>query len=381
MRINISGCTNSCGQHHISDIGFLGLERRAHGRAAPGYQMLLGGHLGDMEIEFGEKAVKLPAKRARRSRRAGRRAVRRRARAPARRSRRGSTAPAARPRSARPSRTSTSSPTPEEAPDFYVDFDETGPYVAEVGDERVRDMTDAPSTRTDDAARRRSPTSTSPSWPRVSRRARAASPRPRRSAGRGSASAAGIVLAASFQDCVLIDLAMQVAPDIEVVFLDTQYHFAETLWYVEQVRERYDLNLTRDAAARSSPTTSGRSTPTSAARCARSSRSPRALDGQAGLDDRAAARRGADAGQGADRRPRRRPRHREGQPDRAVDPRRRRRLHADRGLPEHPLRDQGYPSIGCWPCTQPVATGDDPRAGRWAGTGKLECGLHGWPQP
>ena len=41
------------------------------------------------------------------------------------------------------------------------------------------------------------------------------------------------VLAASFQDCVLIDVAMQVAPDIEVVFLDTQYHFAETLWYVE----------------------------------------------------------------------------------------------------------------------------------------------------
>src|SRR5215510_5575927 len=51
------------------------------------------------------------------------------------------------------------------------------------------------------------------------------------------------VLAASFQDCVLIDVAMQVAPEMEVVFLDTQYHFAETLWYVEQVRERYDLNL------------------------------------------------------------------------------------------------------------------------------------------
>ena len=48
----------------------------------------------------------------------------------------------------------------------------------------------------------------------------------------------GIVLAASFQDCVLIDLAMQVAPDIEVVFLDTQYHFPETLEYVETVRRR-----------------------------------------------------------------------------------------------------------------------------------------------
>src|ERR1039457_575865 len=53
----------------------------------------------------------------------------------------------------------------------------------------------------------------------------------------------GLVLASSFQDCVLIDLAHQVVPDVEVVFLDTQYHFAETLWFVETVRRRYDLNL------------------------------------------------------------------------------------------------------------------------------------------
>ena len=42
----------------------------------------------------------------------------------------------------------------------------------------------------------------------------------------------GVVLAASFQDCVLIDVAVKAVPDIEVVFLDTQYHFAETHWYV-----------------------------------------------------------------------------------------------------------------------------------------------------
>ncbi|MGH9284215.1 MAG: nitrite/sulfite reductase, partial [Acidimicrobiales bacterium] len=47
VRINISGCTNACGQHHVADIGFFGVERRAHGRPAPGYQLLLGGHLGD----------------------------------------------------------------------------------------------------------------------------------------------------------------------------------------------------------------------------------------------------------------------------------------------------------------------------------------------
>ena len=64
VRVNISGCTNSCGQHHISDIGFMGFERRAHGRAAPGYQMLLGGRVGQMEIQFGDKATKLPAKTA-----------------------------------------------------------------------------------------------------------------------------------------------------------------------------------------------------------------------------------------------------------------------------------------------------------------------------
>ncbi len=45
-------------------------------------------------------------------------------------------------------------------------------------------------------------------------------------------------------------------------------------------------------------------------------------------------------------------------------------------LPYNPLHDQGYPSIGCWPCTQPVAAGADPRSGRWAGRTKTECGIH-----
>jgi phosphoadenosine phosphosulfate reductase len=45
-------------------------------------------------------------------------------------------------------------------------------------------------------------------------------------------------------------------------------------------------------------------------------------------------------------------------------------------IPYNPLHDHGYPSIGCWPCTAPVRNGDGDRAGRWAGTGKKECGLH-----
>lgn len=46
------------------------------------------------------------------------------------------------------------------------------------------------------------------------------------------------------------------------------------------------------------------------------------------------------------------------------------------GLPFHPLRDQGYASIGCWPCTAPVREGEEVRAGRWRGSEKTECGIH-----
>ncbi|WP_350348461.1 phosphoadenylyl-sulfate reductase [Agromyces sp. G08B096] len=46
------------------------------------------------------------------------------------------------------------------------------------------------------------------------------------------------------------------------------------------------------------------------------------------------------------------------------------------GVPVNDLLGRGYPSIGCAPCTRPVAPGEDPRAGRWAGLSKTECGLH-----
>lgn len=45
-------------------------------------------------------------------------------------------------------------------------------------------------------------------------------------------------------------------------------------------------------------------------------------------------------------------------------------------IPYNPLHDQGYTSIGCWPCTRSVLLGEDERAGRWSGFGKTECGLH-----
>jgi sulfite reductase (ferredoxin) len=133
VRINISGCTNSCGQHHISDIGFLGVERRANGKSAPGYQMLLGGHLGNMEVKFGEKASKLPAKAAAEG-------VVRVVRRFADERSAGETFPDWLARSGGAAGVGTTLkdldhfPTPDERPDFYVDFDETGPFSAEIGD-------------------------------------------------------------------------------------------------------------------------------------------------------------------------------------------------------------------------------------------------------
>ncbi len=45
-------------------------------------------------------------------------------------------------------------------------------------------------------------------------------------------------------------------------------------------------------------------------------------------------------------------------------------------IPYNPMHDNGYPSVGCWPCTRPVTPGEDERSGRWSGTSKTECGLH-----
>jgi phosphoadenosine phosphosulfate reductase len=52
------------------------------------------------------------------------------------------------------------------------------------------------------------------------------------------------------------------------------------------------------------------------------------------------------------------------------------KLIVDEDIPYNPLHDQGFTSIGCWPCTRAVVAGEDERAGRWSGSGKKECGLH-----
>jgi sulfite reductase beta subunit-like hemoprotein len=133
VRINISGCTNSCGQHHAADIGFFGAERRAHGQSAPGYQMLLGGYVGQEQIHFGDKALRVPAKAAAEATaRVIRRFAAEREAGEAFRSwmdRSGGAAAIA-----AGLKELDHFPSPDEAPDFYTDFDETGPFVAAVGD-------------------------------------------------------------------------------------------------------------------------------------------------------------------------------------------------------------------------------------------------------
>jgi sulfite reductase beta subunit-like hemoprotein len=133
VRINISGCTNSCGQHHASDIGFFGAERRAHGKSLPGYQMLLGGYVGEEQIHFGEKALRLPAKAAPE---AVARVVRRfAAERDAAETFQGWLARSGGATAVADGlRDLDDIPLPDTAPEFFVDYDETGPFSGEVGD-------------------------------------------------------------------------------------------------------------------------------------------------------------------------------------------------------------------------------------------------------
>ncbi|HEV3354412.1 MAG TPA: nitrite/sulfite reductase [Acidimicrobiales bacterium] len=132
IRVNISGCTNSCGQHHVADIGFLGVERRANGQPAPGYQLQLGGRIGQMEVEFAAKTMRLPAKNAPE---ATVRLVRRFAgeRAAGEEFGQWLDRIGGPPAVAADLKELDHFPPPDERPEFYVDYDETGPYSAEVG--------------------------------------------------------------------------------------------------------------------------------------------------------------------------------------------------------------------------------------------------------
>lgn len=183
-----------------------------------------------------------------------------------------------------------------------------------------------------------------------------------------------ICLAASMADTVLVDLVTTVDPDVEVVFLDTGFHFAETLVTVKRAQRRYGLNLT---VLRPVPTVGDLSTLGTEGCCA--ARKVAVLDRalvdrdawMTGLRRAEASTRSTTPILGRDGRGLVKVCPLANWSDDDVE-----RYVVEHDVIVNPLQYEGYPSIGCWPCTDRVTEGDDPRSGRWATSAKTECGLH-----
>jgi phosphoadenosine phosphosulfate reductase len=181
-------------------------------------------------------------------------------------------------------------------------------------------------------------------------------------------------LAASMTDAVLIDLAVRVEPSIEVFFIDTRYHFPETIDTVERVRRHYGLNL-RVLTVPPQPVELWQADPANCCSAAKVAQLDRALVGKmawmSGLRRAEAASRRSAPIVARDLRGLVKVNPIANWTDQDIDG-----YIADHDVPVNPLLHQGYPSIGCWPCTSRVEQGEDPRSGRWAGRDKTECGLH-----
>lgn len=180
------------------------------------------------------------------------------------------------------------------------------------------------------------------------------------------------------ESAVLLDLVAQVDPSVPVIFLDTGELFDETIDYRYQLERK--LGLTDLRVVR--PTDAERAEAedlwrTDADRCCELRKVrplARAVAGFAVLiDGRKRAhgfgREGLSTITVAGGVIKASPLATWGEDDIA-------KAFAARALPRHPLVAQGYRSIGCWPCTRPTAPGEPARAGRWAGSGKSECGIH-----
>jgi phosphoadenosine phosphosulfate reductase len=183
-----------------------------------------------------------------------------------------------------------------------------------------------------------------------------------------------LCLSASMNDAVLIDLATTVHPGIEVVFIDTGYHFPETLDMVEVVRRRYGLNL-RIMTVPHHDEELWKVDPENCCSAVKVGQLDRALEGKAawmsGLRRVEAATRGEAPIVARDLRGLVKVNPLATWSDLDVQG-----YIEDHDVPVHPLQAQGYLSIGCMPCTQLPTDPDDPRSGRWVGRDKTECGLH-----
>jgi phosphoadenosine phosphosulfate reductase len=170
-----------------------------------------------------------------------------------------------------------------------------------------------------------------------------------------------LALTCSFQETVLIDIAVQVDPAIEVVFLDTGSHFPETLEFVEKIRHRYDLNLTT-----TQPVAGAEQWPCGTAQCCEFRKVRPMRQAMADKDAWMSGLKRVDA-------PTRRSAaivsYDESWGMVKVNPLATwtqadiEGYAVDHGLPQHPLHARGYASIGCAPTTRPVRIG-------------VECGLH-----
>jgi len=190
-------------------------------------------------------------------------------------------------------------------------------------------------------------------------------------------------ITSSMSDAVLAHIAAQVAPGIDVVFLDTGYHFAETIGTRDAVAATLPVNLVNVTPAQTVAEQDAAYGKDLFARdpdlcCALRKVKPLA-DALTGYDAWATGLRRAETHDrviapvvGWD----------EKKQKVKVSPLARwsdeevEKYVAENGILVNPLQYDGYPSIGCWPCTRRVAPGEDPRSGRWAGTGKTECGIH-----
>jgi phosphoadenosine phosphosulfate reductase len=182
-------------------------------------------------------------------------------------------------------------------------------------------------------------------------------------------------LSASMTDAVLIDLAIKVEPSIEVVFIDTGYHFPETLDTVEIVRRRYGLNL-RIMSVPHHDEELWRIDPENCCSAVKVGQLDRALNGKlawmSGLRRAESETRAKAPVVGRDIRGLVKVNPIANWTDEDVAG-----YVRDHDVFVNPLLLEGYTSIGCMPCTTKPTDPSDPRSGRWVGLDKTECGLHG----
>ena len=183
------------------------------------------------------------------------------------------------------------------------------------------------------------------------------------------------------ESAVLLHLIAQIDRDIPVIFLNTQKIFGETLAYRDQLSEQLgftDLRVFRPdprlLAAKDGTGLRWSYDPDGCCDLRKVEPLRRAL---APFDAWISGRKGFQAGTRKAM-----PRFEEDEGRLKLNPladwdkTRLDAYFAEHKLPRHPLEAEGYPSIGCAPCTSKVLPGEDPRAGRWRGWEKVECGIH-----